>query len=102
ALAAGQRRRKAPVELSSYHLATEMAAFAEGLAVAVPVEAWQPYVALTTSAFAAWLHGITKGMDYHRYRKNPPGPKNPAQVKRTRRGAHRSTARELRKHSASP
>lgn len=102
ALAAGQRRRKTQVELSSYHLATEMSAISEGLAVAVPAEAWQPYIAMTTSEFAAWLHEITKGLDYGRYRKNKRGPKKPTEVKRTRRGAHRSTARELAEYAEQP
>jgi Transposase DDE domain len=102
ALTAGQRRRQTQVDLSSYHLATEMAAFSEGLAVAVPAETWQPYIAMTTAEFAAWLHQITKGLDYGRYRKNKRGPKKPTDVKRTRRGAHRSTVRELAEHAASP
>ena len=102
ALAAGQRRRKTQVELSSYHLATEMSAFSEGLAVAVPAATWQQYIAMTTSEFAAWLHEITKGLDYGRYRKNKRGPKKSTEVKRTRRGAHRSTARELAAYAESP
>ena len=102
ALAAGQGRRKTQVELSSYHLATEMSAYSEGLAVAVPVEDWQRYVRMTTSQFAAWLQEVAQGMDYSRYRKSKRGPKKPAEVKRTRRGAHRSTARELADQAESP
>lgn len=96
ALAAGQGREKVERELSSYHLATEVAVMAEGLAVALPEETWGPFARMAASELAAWLHRTAQGLKWQRYRKSPRGPKRPTTVKRTRRGAHRSTARVLR------
>ena len=102
AMKGGQGKKKVKEELSSYHLAVEMATIAEGLAIAVSAEIWQRFAGMTTREFAAWMHGIAKGMDFKRYRKNKRGPKKPKEVKRTRRGAHRSTVRELTEYAESP
>jgi hypothetical protein len=83
--------------ISSYHLATEVAAVTPGMRIAVPRSAWQRFVALTAAEFAAWLDAVLRGIDWRRYRKSPRGPKKAVAVQRTRRGAHRSTARELLK-----
>jgi Transposase DDE domain len=102
ALKSGQGKKPIEEEVSSYHLATEMATISEGLAIAVPWEIWQQLAGMTTKDFAAWLHRIAKGIDFKRYRKNKRGPKKPVKVKRTSRGAHRSTARVLAKQARSP
>ena len=83
--------------LSSYHMATQVAAVSEGLSIAVPPSAWERFVAMTAAEFASWLSELARGIDWRPYRKRPRGPKKPVAVKRTRRGAHRSTARELDK-----
>lgn len=82
-------------ELSSYHLATEVAAVADGLAIAVPEAVWQEMARRPLAAFVGWLREVAGRLDRRRYRKNPRGPKKPVAVRRTRRGAHRSTARVL-------
>ena len=82
--------------VSSYHLGNEVASVSEGLAIAVPAERWQRFAALSAGDFAVWVRGVAGGIDWRTYRKNPRGPKKPVDVKRTRRGAHRSTARVLR------
>ena len=69
---------------------------AEGLAVAVTEEAWERFARMDAVAPAAWLHETAAGLKWARYRKSPRGPKKEAAVKRTCRGAHRSTARVLR------
>lgn len=69
-------------ELSSYYMANEVAAVSEGL--------------------AAWLHEMARTIRWQKYRKNPWGPKKPRQVQRSQRGAHRSTARELKNHKKPP
>jgi hypothetical protein len=102
ALKGGQGKKKIEEELSSHHLAIEMATISEGLAIAVPLEAWQRLAAMTIKDFAAWMHRIAKGLDFQRYRKNKRGPKKLSVVKRTRRGAHRSTARLLAEQAQSP
>jgi len=51
---------------------------------------------------ARWVRETAAGLDWKRYRKNKRGPKKEAHVKRTRRGAHRSTARLLKEHENSP
>jgi Transposase DDE domain len=98
ALASGLGEEVGGVEvLSSYQMATEVAAVDEGLSIAVPPSAWQRFVAMTAAEFAGWLHEVARGIDWRPYRKRPRGPKKLAAVKRTSRGAHRSTARELSK-----
>jgi IS4 transposase len=82
-------------EVSSYHLGNEVASVSEGLAIAVPAEAWRRLAALSAADFAAWVRGVVAGIDWRTYRKSRRGPKKPAKVQRTQRGAHRSTARVL-------
>jgi IS4 transposase len=89
-------------EISSYYLANEVASVSEGLAIAVPEESWQRFARMSTDAFAAWLQEVAAGIDWRTYRKSPRGPKKPVEVQRTRRGAHRSTARVLKDHVNSP
>jgi hypothetical protein len=102
ALASGLGEEIGGVEaLSSYHMATQVAAVDEGLAIAVPESGWGRFVAMTAAEFAAWLDGVARDVDWRPYRKQPRGPKKPVEVKRTRRGAHRSTARELLKSQGS-
>lgn len=81
--------------LSSYHMAVEVASVDKGLSIAVSASVWERFVAMTASEFAGWLYEVSLQIDWRRYRKRPRGPKKPVTVKRTRRGAHRSTAREL-------
>ena len=89
--------------LSSYHMATEVAAVEEGMSIAVPPTAWQRFVEMTNAEFAGWLYEVAKEIDWRGYRKRPRGPKKPVTVKRTSRGAHRSTAREINEfHKKAP
>jgi hypothetical protein len=81
--------------LSSYQMAVEVASVDQGLSIAVPASAWEEFRAMTVPEFAGWLYEVARGIDWRPYRKRPRGPKKPVAVKRTRRGAHRSTAREL-------
>ena len=75
--------------VSSYHMAVEVDAFTEGLSTALPEPMWQRFVKMTAKEFAAWLDEIASTLNWRKYRKKPRGPKKPAQVKRTSRGAHR-------------
>ena len=84
-----------PETLSSYHMATQVAAVEKGMLIAVPPSVWQQFVEMTAAQFRCWLHDIARRIDWRPYRKTRRGPKKPVVVKRTRRGAHRSTAREL-------
>lgn len=102
ALKSGRGSKRVDEELSSYHLAVEVATMADGLAIALPVPYWQRFVAMTDEAFARWLHETSQGLDWKRYRKSKRGPKKETEVRRTRRGAHRSTARVLQEHQKSP
>jgi hypothetical protein len=102
ALAAGLGEELGGSEaLSSYHMATEVASVNKGLSIAVPAPEWEPFVAMTTEEFAGWLYEVARHIDWRSYAKRPRGPKKPVEVKRTRRGAHRSTARELSKSQGS-
>jgi hypothetical protein len=102
ALQSGQGQKKVEEELSSYHLAVEMATVSEGLAIAVPAASWQRFIAMTSQEFVGWMHQIAKGLNFQRYRKNKRAPKKPTKVRRTQRGAHRSTARVLAEYAQSP
>jgi Transposase DDE domain len=86
-----------PEALSIYHMATQVAAVEKGMMIAVPPSVWRQFVEMTAAEFACWLYDIARHMDWRPYRKSPRGPKKPVVVKRTSRGAHRSTARELNK-----
>lgn len=100
-LAAGCAAAPAEAELSSYHLATEVSTVSEGLAIAVPAATWDRFGQMTAKQFARWLVSVARQIDLNRYQKNPRGPKKPTPIIRTQRGAHRSTARELKKHRQS-
>jgi hypothetical protein len=101
ALAAGPGA-PAVAEISSYYLANEVATVSEGMAIAVPGEQWQRFAHMSARVFAEWIGGVVGGINWRTYRKSRRGPKKPVAVKRTRRGAHRSTARELENHAKSP
>jgi hypothetical protein len=94
ALVSGQGPKRVEEELSYYHLATEVKNHAEALPL-VPDRCWRRFGRMSLQEFAEWLYNLARNLDWKRYRKNPRGPKKPTQVKRTRRGAHRSTARVL-------
>ena len=83
--------------LSNYHLALEVSTVDTGLSIAVPASSWDRFLKMTAAEFAAWLYEVARHIDWRVYRKRPRGPKKPVTVKRTSRGAHRSTARELAK-----
>ena len=102
ALRSGQGAGRVEQEWSSYHLATEVAVMGEGMAIALPVSAWEPFARMAPAGLASWLQATAAGLDGKRYRKNKRGPKRPVAVKRTRRGAHRSTARALKQQKESP
>ena len=95
ALVRGQGKQKVEEELSSYQLATEVAVVSEGMAIALPERVWQRFAQMAGADFAAWLQQVATGLAWQRYRKNPRPPKKPVRKQRTRRGAHRSTARVL-------
>jgi hypothetical protein len=90
-----------PEALSPYQMATQVAAVEKGMMIAVPPSVWQQFVEMTAAEFALWLYDVARQVDWRPYRKSPRGPKKPAVVKRTSRGAHRSTARELNKSQRS-
>ena len=99
ALAAGLGEEVGAAEsLSSYHMATEVAAVSQGLTIAVPPGVWQQFVEMTVAQFATWLYETARQIDWRKYSKSPRGPKKAAAVTRTSRGAHRATARELSKY----
>jgi IS4 transposase len=96
ALASGLGEEVGSVEaLSSYHMATQVAAVEEGMVIAVPPSVWEQFVAMTVAEFAGWLYEVARHIDWRPYHKSPRGVKRPVVVQRTRRGAHRSTEREL-------
>ena len=89
------QKEQAQENLSSYHLAVEVAATTPGMLVAVPEASWDALVRLPLKEFAGWLLKTAAGAQLKRYAKNPRAAKKPTTVQRTQRGAHRSTARLL-------
>ena len=87
------QRQQAEATLSSYYLAQEVAAATAGMRIAVPQENWDRLLRLSLNQFAAWLAAVAAGAKLWRYRKSPRAAKKPTTVRRTQRGAHRSTAR---------
>jgi hypothetical protein len=103
ALASGQGRQQVETELSGYYLAEEVATVSHGLAIALPEATWDRFAEMSTPEMANWLQRTARSIDWRRYRKNKRGPKKAVQVKRTQRGAHRSTARVLENnHTKAP
>jgi hypothetical protein len=86
-----------PEALSSFYMVTEVASTTRGMLIAVPQSTWKQFVEMTAVQFSNWLYEIARQVDWRPYRKSPRGSKKPVNVKRTKRGAHRSTARELSK-----
>jgi hypothetical protein len=89
------KKEQAEANLSSYHLAVEVTATTPGMRIAVPEASWDALASLPLKEFAAWLVKTAAGAQLDRYAKNPRAAKKPTTVRRTQRGAHRSTARLL-------
>jgi hypothetical protein len=96
ALAVAQGVDHAGEEPSSYYVANEWIAAADGLAVVVPESVWAAVRGWTAAALGAWLVAVAGRADWGRYRKTTRGPKKPV-VRTTagRKAAHRATARLL-------
>jgi IS4 transposase len=101
ALAAAHGRAWAEAELSGHALARELAHGYGGMAIALPPAAWARFRGLGAAALAAALRGLAGRVPRERYRKAKRGPKKPVALRRTRRGAHRSTARLIQQRKES-
>lgn len=95
AVAAAHGRQKAEEELSLHAVVEEVSSVKRGMEVALPDEAWVRFTRMGGPEFASWLRQTAQRIDWRRYQKSKRGPKKPVKVKRTQRGAHRSTARLL-------
>jgi hypothetical protein len=82
-------------ELSSYYVAEEISGTYRALELLLPGAYWRRYGGLSAAALAGWLEGMAGALDEPRYRKSKRGPRKNPQVKRGKRGGHRSTARVL-------
>jgi Transposase DDE domain len=85
--------------LSSYYLVQEVATATQGMLIALPEKTWHQLVRMPLQEFATWLATVAAGAKLWRYQKSRRGPKKPTIVRRTQRGAHRSTARVLEENS---
>jgi hypothetical protein len=95
AVAAEHGRQKAEEELSLHAVVEEVSSVKRGMEVALPDEAWARFARMSASEFASWLRQTAARLAWRRYQKSKRGPKKPVKIKRTKRGAHRSTARLL-------
>lgn len=82
-------KEQAEENLSSDHLAVEVAATTPGMLIAVPEASWEALAHLPLKEFAAWLVETAAGAKLDRYAKNPRAAKKPT-VRGTQRGVHRS------------
>jgi hypothetical protein len=95
AVSAQHGREKAEEELSLHAVVEEVSSIKRGLQTALPDEAWQRFARMSAAELASWLRQTAARIDWRRYQKSKRAPKKPVKVKRTQRGAHRSTARLL-------
>jgi hypothetical protein len=95
AVAAEHGREKAEEGLSPHAVVEEVSSVKRGMELGLPQEAWEPFARMSGEEFAAWLRQTAARIDWRRYQKSKRAPKKPVKVKRTQRGAHRSTARLL-------
>jgi hypothetical protein len=95
AVASAHGREKAEDELSLHAVVEEVCSVKRGMETALPDEVWARFARMDAAEFALWLRQAALRLDWDRYQKSKRGPKKPVKVKRTRRGAHRSTARLL-------
>lgn len=82
-------------ELSSYALTEQIASTYQGMLIALPAPQWECFGQWGTARLARWLEQMAASLYWPRYRKCKRAPKKPVLVHRTKRGAHRSTARLL-------
>jgi hypothetical protein len=96
ALAAEHGQKVIEEGLSAERVAEEVETVAEGMAIALPAQAWAWFRQCSAAEMASWLAEKARGIDWRgRYQKSKRGPRKPPQVKRGQRGGHRSTARVL-------
>jgi len=99
AVAAVQGQERVEKELSVEAVVEEVSSTKRGMEIALPEEGWGRFAQMSLGEFAAWLQQVAGRIDWPRYKKSKRAPKKPAKVKRTQRGAHRSTARLLANRS---
>jgi hypothetical protein len=95
AAASVQGQQKVEQELSVDAVVEEASSTKRGMEVALPEEVWRRFAQMSTAEFAAWLQQLATRIAWPRYKKSRRAAKKPVKVKRTQRGAHRSTARLL-------
>jgi hypothetical protein len=107
ALAAVHGQQKVEQELSAYEVAQDVSQDGSGLDVALPASFWCRFARTDTAEFARWLVGMSRRVDWDRYkkgrrsppRKRTPAERDPPRRKGGRRRPHVSTARVLLEHS---
>jgi hypothetical protein len=99
AVASVQGQEKVEKELSVDAVVEEVSSTKRGMEIALPEEGWGRFAQMSLGEFATWLHQVARRIAWPRYKKSKRAPKKPVKVKRTQRGAHRSTARLLANRS---
>jgi IS4 transposase len=96
ALRAAHGADKMEKDLSSYHVALEIAGVHRGMMIAIPAEHWRVFATVTAEQLAEVLRELASKVRLVRYQKHPRGPKKPP-VKRhySKRHPHVSTAQLL-------
>lgn len=99
AVASVQGQQKVEEELSVDAVVEEVSSTKRGMEIALPEGVWERFARMSTAEFAGWLQAVAQRIDWSRYKKSKRAPKKMVKVKRTQRGAHRSTARLLANRS---
>jgi IS4 transposase len=96
-------KEKVEGELSRYFISSEIGQVYRGMMVALPPEEWVVFRTMSQTEYVAWLKGLARGVDFHRYPKTRRGAKK-AQPKRKYDPAHPhvSVAKILLTRNASP
>jgi hypothetical protein len=99
AVASVHGQQKVEEELSVDAVVEEVSSTQRGMEIALPEPGWERFAQMSLAEFARWLQELARRIDWARYQKSKRAAKKRVQVKRTQRGAHRSTARLLAKRS---
>jgi IS4 transposase len=83
-------------EVSTYQVAVEVAAVAEGMNLAVPAEDWSAFQQQTPNGLAQTLRRLARRVKLQAFRKHKRGPKKPRPARKSgAKNHHVSTARLL-------
>jgi hypothetical protein len=82
-------------QLSTYHMASEMANVAESLTTVIDAQEWTIFQQISVAVMASWLLSCIDHIQLRKYQKAKRGPKKPPPKRLRGQSPHLSIAREL-------